>query len=390
MSSAPPETPAPAAPAARRRRSPWSLGRETERRSVQIGIAGTILIHLLLFWLGPRLETYFLHGSTPLVTPSDSAAERNFEIELAADAFVEEEPPPPQQFVEVNPDAPDNPPDTTDNFGARNQQLAQETPDPDNRGEMPATKGETEIDTSSIVTGTRSQPMPPVEAPPPAPANETPPNDVTEPAETPRLAQDPISGYEKVQGENEEGIGSNVVKLPENPDPTVEESVEGTRDPAVARPEARGLYYRPDPSRPQQRPQLAQSQIRPTILANRVDGTSNVGVIAHSALKTTYGEYLNRVIEVVDAEWSRAIMGRFERGTALPVDGSKVEVTFLLDKEGKVTISKVDGNAGQLWNGVAVEAIAAPARYSEGYGKWSDDMIAVLGDRQELVFTFFY
>jgi hypothetical protein len=43
-----------------------------------------------------------------------------------------------------------------------------------------------------------------------------------------------------------------------------------------------------------------------------------------------------------------------------------------------------------MWDSVAVEAIAAPARYSEGYGKWSDDMIAILGDRQELVFTFFY
>lgn len=388
MSSAPP--PEKPVPATRRRRHPWPVGRESERRAVQIGIAGTILIHLLLIWLVPRFEAYFLHGSAPLIVPGDNTASRNFEIEIAPDAFIQEEPPPPKQFVEVNPDAPDNPPDQTDNFGARNQQLAQEEPDPDNSGDMPATKGEMELESSSIVTGTRAQPMPPVEAPPPAPANTAETNDVTEPAESPQLAKDPLSGYEKLQGDNAEGIGTNVVKVPENPDPDVDEAVEGVRDPSQARPEGRGLYYRPDPSRPQQRPQLAQSQIRPTILANRVDGTSNVGVIAHNALKTTYGEYLNRVIEVVDAEWSRAIMGRFDRGSALPVDGSKVEVKFILDKQGKVTISNVDGNAGQLWNGVAVEAIAAPARYSEGYGKWSDDMIAVLGDQQELVFTFYY
>lgn len=388
MPSAPTEPVPP--PARRRRRSPWPSGREGERRSVQIGLAGTILIHLLLLWLGPKFESYFMDGPVTLIAPSDTSANRSFDIELSAEEFLEPPPPPPKQFVEVNPDAPDNPPDQTDNFGARNQQLAQEEPDPENQGDMPATKGEEDLNSTAIVSGTRSEPVPPVVAPPPEPAASTETTEATEPAETPRLAQDPISGYEKIQGDNAEGIGSNVVKLPENPDPDVTEPVEGMRDPAVARPEGRGLYYRPDPSRPQQRPQLAQSQIRPTIMANRVNGTSNVGVIAHSALKTTYGEYLNRVIDVVDAEWNRAILGRFERGVAIPVDGSKVEVTFILDKDGKVTISKVDGNAGQLWDGVAVEAIAAPARYSEGYGKWSDDMIAVLGERQELVFTFFY
>jgi hypothetical protein len=389
MSSAPPES---APPPSRRqpRPAPWTRGSQFERRSIRIGIVGTIVIHLLLLWLAPKFESRFMGSGLTMVPPGADPA-RNFDIELSAEDFLQP-PPPPHRFVEVNPDAPDNPPDQTDNFGARNQQLAQETPDPNNRGDMPSTEGKEEINSTAIVSGTRSEPTPPVEAPPPAPTNQTEPNEATEAAATPQLAQDPLPGYEKIEGDSPEGIGSNVVKLPENaqPDPNATEQIEGVRDPAEARLDGRGLYFRPDPSRPQPRPQLAQSQIRPTIMANRVDGTSNMGVRAHSALKTTYGEYLNRVIEVVDAEWNRTIQEKLSRRFSFPITGSKVEVTFLLEKSGKVVISKVDGNAGQLWDSVAVEAIAAPARYSEGYGKWSDDMIAILGDRQELVFTFFY
>ena len=359
-----------------------------ERRSITIGIVGTIVIHLLLLWMAPRIEQHFMSGATAIAGTSDNSGQ-SFEIEIAPDEFVEP-PPPPQQFVEVNPDAPDNPPDETDQFGARNQQLAQEVPDPENREEMPTTEGEEEIDSSAIVSGMRSPPLEVVEAPPPMPENEAEESEASEPVEAAPLAQDPLAGEEELEAESDEGIGSNIVRLPENPQPDVTERVEGERDPAQARPDAQGRYYRPDPSRPQPRPQISQQQVRPTIMAARTGGTDRMGVRAHNALRTTYGEYLARVIDVVDAEWNRAILDRYQRRFSMPISGSKVEVTFVLDKEGKVTISKVDGDAGQMWDSVAVEAIAAPARYSEGYGKWADDMIAVLGDRQELVFTFFY
>lgn len=372
-------------PPRRRRRAPWSGARSRDTRSIQIGILGTIFIHLMLLWLAPKFETHFMGGSSELPVGADPERPQTFDIELMPD------PPPPDRFVEVNPDAPDNPPDETENFGARNQQLAQEEPDPDDLGDMPSSEGREDIDSTAIVSGTRSPPVPPVPAAPPQPQSpvETDPEAAAEPA-SPQLAQDPLPGFERIEGDNDDGIGSNIVKLPENPQPDVDEPVEGVRDPDQARPDGSGRYFRPDPARPQQRPVLAQSQIRPTFMANRVNGTSNMGVRAHSALKTTYGEYLNRVIEVVDQEWAGSIRERLDRRFALPTTGSRVEVTFVLDRNGKVTIGKVDGNAGHLWNGVAVEAIAAPARYSEGYGKWTDDMIAVLGESQELVFTFFY
>lgn len=389
MSSTPTE---PAPPPPRRRRLPWRITRHRENRSIEIGILGTIIAHLLLLWIAPKFESNFMSGAAQLLTPGEVSAPNTFDIQLMPEQLPEPDPPPPQQFVEVNPDAPDNPPDETDNFGALNQQMAQETPAPEDSGDMPATEGQDDIQSTAIVSGTRSPPTPTVAAPPPEPQppTEAEPTEATEPAASPQLALDPLAGFEQIEGDNPDGIGSNIAEEPENPQADVDEQIEGVRDPAEARPEGRGLYYRPDPNRPQQRPMLAQAQIRPTIMANRVDGTSNMGVRAHNALKTIYGEYLNRVIEVVDQEWTRNIRERIERRFALPVTGSRVEVTFVLDKEGKITIGKVDGNAGQLWNGVAVEAIAAPARYSEGYGKWSDEMITVLGDKQEMVFTFFY
>jgi hypothetical protein len=363
------------------------MGRSrNERRAISVGITGTLLLHVLLLWMAPRLDRMMLGDPSEQRTGSDDTA-RQFEIELMSEEVPE--PVEPNRFVEVNPDAPDNPPDETINFGARNQQLAQEEPDLENRSDMPSTEGRDDFESTAIVSGNRMPPMVAIEVPP-APENEIEPNDFVDPAEAPRLAQDPISGQEQIHGENPEGVGSNIVRLPENPQADVDEAIEGIRDPNLARPDGRGLYFRPDPSRPQPRPALSQSQIRPTIMANRVAGTANVGVRAHNALRTTYGDYLQRVIDVVDAEWTRAIITRNSRGFAFPSSGSTVEVTFFIKKDGKVTIGKVNGNAGQFWDGVAVEAIAAPARQSEGFGKWPDDMIAILGDETELVFTFHY
>ena len=121
-------------------------------------------------------------------------------------------------------------------------------------------------------------------------------------------------------------------------------------------------------------------------LSERVNGTSNLGVIAHTALRTEYGAYLARIIDAVDAQWDKNIRAKLDGGFGSPLAGSKVTVKFRLNKDGDVSIVSADGSADTLWNRVCVDAVAQRAPY----GVWSADMIAVMSDSTEITFTFFY
>ena len=58
-----------------------------------------------------------------------------------------------------------------------------------------------------------------------------------------------------------------------------------------------------------------------------------------------------------------------------------------MNTEGRISeIVSVDGTAGNQAQKGCMAAITARAPY----GPWTEDMIAVLGDSQELTFTFYY
>ncbi len=349
---------------------------------IKAGIAGTVVVHLLLFWLVPQFEGHYLASGSFSASSGEDSPQQLFDIEIS-----EAPPPPPDRFVDTNPDAPDNPPDETQNFADRNQQLAQEVA-AEELGDMPSTEGEDDIDSTSIVSGDDAAPSPPQVIVPPAPeAIET---EAADPQEMPALAQDPLSGFEDIRGESEEGIGTNVVELPENPQADIDESIEGVTDPEQASPTGRGIYFRPNPNRPAPRPTLERSQIKPAIFSNRVTGTDNIGVVAHEALRTTFGDYFARMLEVIRLGWNHDIRSKIERRLGFPLDGSRVRVNFTLHQDGTITIDRVEGNAGPLWNGVAVEAIAAPARSADGFGEWEEEMVTVLGSQTPIRLTFFY
>jgi hypothetical protein len=349
-----------------------------DRKAIQIGVVGTLLIHLLLFLIAPHLEP---QGTGEFFPAADDGS-RTFDIEMDAETFFT--PPPPQQFVEVNPDAPENTPDRTDNFGARNQQVAQETPTPDGESESPATEGQTEIESTAIVSGDRAeQDAEPVPVVPATPEEIAELNEALEQAA--RRALDPLPGTERIEGDNPDGFGSSVVPLPTNPVP-IPERVEGDPNATEAFGAASGSPFRVDPTRPAPRPTLAARDLRPAFIAERVDGTSNLGVIAHNALKTEYGSYLSRIIETVDRQWANNIRGKLTGGFSYPLAGSQVKVKFRLMKSGDVAIVEVDGTADTLWSRVSVDAIAQRAPY----GEWTDDMVTILGESTEITFTFFY
>jgi len=137
-----------------------------------------------------------------------------------------------------------------------------------------------------------------------------------------------------------------------------------------------------DLRRPQPRPHLAKN-VRPAIHADNKIGTPNIGVTGIDAKWSNYGAYLQKLIDTVQVQWDDLN----DRNKIFPPTGTKIMIKFRLDSEGKIAeIIDADGNGGTQAANICKSAITDRAPY----GKWSDQMIAVLGDSQEMTFTFYY
>jgi hypothetical protein len=349
---------------------------DPESRSTAIGVAGVILIHLLLWLVSPHVLQ--LNHIPVGVRPHAASREFNIEIDPETLSKAQAKPKDPFKFVETNPEAPENTPDSTSNFAARNQQAAQEKPDPEGKNDRAATEGKKDFESNQIVSGRLVQPIermepapPPIEAPP-----------VETPAATPRAEQTPLSGTEKFEGESKEGFGGNIAKRLDNAQP-VPERVEGVKD-APQNSSATSMMPAIDPRRPRPRPQVvSQQQVRPAILAENKFGTKNVGLTGIDAKWSNYGAYLQRMIDTVQIQWERLILSM----SAMPAGGSMVTVKFVMNDEGRITqIANVDTTANETASRACVSAITDRAPY----GPWTDDMKAVLGSQQEMTFTFHY
>ena len=357
-----------------RRRPRGLLSDNDDTRSVITGMLLTLLLWpttIALLWLALRSLG---HSSSSHAAPPPKPI---YTIQLTQDPLPEKKPP-PDRFVETNPDAPENTPDKTRNFAARNQQVAQEKPTPDEKSEAPALTGKKPGEVSQIVNGqlnTTEQPPPPT--PPPMP--EVPPSPEQEVA---RREQIPLPGAEKVEGESKEGFGANLAKSPEGAS-AVPERIEGQKNAPDVANAAQAAQPRIDPQRPQPRQRVARN-VRPAVLVENKFGTSNIGPIAIDARWSQYGEYLQKFIETVQVQWERIL----DQTHTSPPSGSTVTVKFRMDgKEGAIAeIISSESTGGTQAERSCISAITARSPY----GKWPDDMIAVLGESQEMTFTFYY
>ena len=356
------------------RRTVLRMWDDPDSRSVLIGLLGVVLVHLLLFLLGPVL----LQSDRTLVVTRPHASARQFSIELAPDAFRPRPPPKPaMKFVETNPNAPDNIPDKTDNFAAQNQQVAQEKPTPNGRSDRPALAGQKDIKSAQIVTGQLSQP---IVQPAVAPAPEAPPQEAKVMSSRPE--QNPLSGFEKRIGDDPAASGSNIARIAPNPK-NIPEKIEGTKDAPLIE-GAATMQPRIDPRRPRPRPQIvAQQRVRPAIFEDNQFGTANIGPVAIDAKWSNYGVYLQKMIETVQRQWDMLL----EDSRIYPPSGSLVTVKFIMDSEGKIArVVSVENKATEPAARACVNAITERSPY----GPWTDDMKAVLGEQQERTFSFYY
>jgi hypothetical protein len=347
-------------------------------RSVQIG-----LVLALIVWCGLLFLCGFAarHMGDDL-DPSTAFSEQSkstFSIELAPEEFAmpKKEPPPPQRFVETNPDAPENVPDKTQNFGAHNQQVAQEKPTPDGKSDTPATEGKKDRETTQIISGELT---PPQQQPPPSPPPSPEIMQAIQEAQAQR-EQNPLAGTEKLTGESVTGYGFNKAKPSTATPSDVAEKIEGQNDAPIIVGAPQMTIPRIDPQQPQPRPRI-NTRARPAVLADNQFGTENVGDISYDSRWSSYGQYLQQLIETVDIQWNRLM----REGRAFPPSGSQVAVKFRLASDGSVSeIISSEGTGGKQYEQICIAGITMRAPY----GKWTDDMIAILGDSQELTFTFF-
>ena len=341
---------------------------DPDARAVEIGIAATILIHLLFLLLAPRwLQVAPGHGTARM-----PARSKQFVVRVVPPP-PKPPAPPPQRFVEANPNAPSNVPDKTNNFSFMNQQAAQEKPTPNHRSDTPATQGRKDVESNQIVSGSLSKPEP--VAPP---ASVTPPE---KQAAAARREENPLPGFEKDEGNNPAGFGTNVAKKSENPT-DVPEPVKGQQN-APRDQTATAALPEIDPKHPRARPTLMQQHVRPAILRENPFGTDNVGPIAYDARWSSYGQYLHEMCEIIQAELDKIM----ENSRTYPPEGSTVIVKFRLDSKGRIVeIIDHHGTSNEQGTNASISSITNPQPYRE----WTEDMIAVLGHEQELTFTFFF
>lgn len=353
--------------------------RDKADRSIAIGIGCTLLFHILVVWLSPQFAFEKFSGVHSGISVTRTNRGKTFDFELAPGAVPKEKEKDPFRFVETNSAAPENTPDKTTNFSNRNQQSAQEVAakekDPENR---PSVKGQDTIKSDTIVSGNMAPPQLS-----PAPTPEVAKDQAEERTEQKARAElVPLSGFEKVEGKSEDGIASNISKS-KSPTTHADQAQEGAQnatDPTGGLVTVTEAHH----AQPKERPRLSSTSLnRSSPLTNRATGVTNMGVIAMDARWSEYGEYLNRLIETVQAQWYKIL----EESRVSPPRGSHVIVTFRINSKGETEIVKVeDADAGKQGVFSCQNAIT----YPQPYGKWSDAMIAVLGDSQELTFSFYY
>jgi hypothetical protein len=348
----------------------WS---DPESRSVLVGVAAVIVVHALLFLLGP----FLLRTDNTHVAARKAATPRQFNIEISPEAFAQfRKPPPPPtptKYIEANPNAPDKVPEHTTNFSSQNQVLAQEKPQLDQHNDKPKLDGKKNFQSNQTVSGSLAKP---VDSPPPEPVSKA---SAAKTATQARLAQDTLPGFDKMKP-GEDGYGSNVGTNP-NVTKVSDTKVDGVKDGSATGTVAQMPTI--DRNHPRPRPVLEQVHTRPAIFEDNQFGTSNIGPVAVDAKWSNYGAYLHKMMEAIQVQWDRILIdSRTE-----PPSGTTVTVKFTMDFHGKVTsIIEVESTSTEQGKQSCLTAITMTAPY----GDWTDDMIAVLGQSQDMTFQFYY
>lgn len=403
-------------------------GDKLRRVSVPLGLAITVIVHLLFVEVVPWDRIGVI----------DKEPERNPPLE------VEFLPPlqPVPEFVQTNPIAPEEKPEDSDKISSQDQVAAQEEPDPTQDSDTPRIDGE-EMESDKIVQGdVLAEPQPPAMAmnePTPSEEPSTLESDplmpdegrsvqmdaptVVEPSdevlpsenqqETADAAQESKPEYleqEPTQADPgmEEQKAVEVEEAPEaeegfmaatetgEAEVKVEETVEETAQPETGKNERIEVYMeevvtqpteQSSPSStpsPQSRPRLNFVRTTSGPLKYEPRSSNKAGFTQVDANFDKFGAYLQRMQEAVQQQWW--LVAR-SQSTILAELGSRVVVRYKLSRQGEITNMEVlYSSASRSGTVICMEAIQSRAPF----GVWTEEMVRTLGEEQTITFTFHY
>lgn len=344
------------------------------------------------------------------------------DFELVFEEEEDEEPTLPE-FVDTNPEVPENEPDRDDFISDRSQQAAQEIPDPRSDDPFPTLDGDEE-DSRRIVEGTLdSMDLPPVPSQEPSETDgetdgmmvfgpATGEGDATDESEEstsqpatatlpPTPLRSPLPDFlqEEEETEDEEGVGV-----------TQRDRDEGAfevDDPSEEVEEGRVIHLNPDFADTPQAEQPAEEATeerraggsrpaqpfpRPTLGPRAIEGplmqseraARRVGQIATDATFSEFGEYKQRMMEVIQRQWHLLARNSQLRPEDSP---SRVHVRFILTSEGNVRQAEViNTTAGRVATIITVDAVESRSPF----GKWTEEMVTIYGQQTEFNIQFIY
>ncbi len=380
-----------------------------ERRAKETGrwvvaVALTFLLHLLLWELLPKEFGAGLIHPQPLpkrevmLVPEEKTLVPE---ELLPEALRRPKP----RFVEVNPEAPTNLPPETNNTGAATQRAAQPEPDAGGPRPIPRVDGELE-DVLKIVNSVPRELLPPAFQPRPHLPLGMPGPSTTggakemqlarrtegpNPAqEKPRLkpegdkgiAVSENTGVAPVDSRVSEGDGTKLAEQSADKERAGEQEGRLVEQKSVAVEVAREKNAPDGIPDPAPRPQLTRTGTTGILTRSNV-GTNEAGVLALDARYSEYGDYSQRLIEIVQTSWWQIV----ERAKIRESSDKKVVVAFTLHKDGTVTdVEVLYSSASPPATNACRDAIEIRAPYDA----WRADMVAMIGDRERSRFTFYY
>ncbi len=351
--------------------------RDSGPRAVALGIS--LLVNFLAYQQLQHVDISYAEASSG-----------NWEREVE---YAVEEPPVPEEsrYVETNPNVPTNIPDETENFASRDQQAAQEEPSTLGPDMTPFLDGE-EDDSPKIVDGDMpSEPIPfsvvtGMDTPAQSDLMAAMPLPTPPPSAPDFIDQTPVS---------DEGIGSylnpglnvepvdessdnRVIEVTLNPIVTGEDTERQARDDTTSQP-------LPDsgPQVPLPRPQV-KMDVLPGPVMRSLGAVPGLGSIAIDAKFSEFGEYLDRIYEIIGTQWL-LLASQVRRGSVRT--SSRVIVDFVLTSDGTLrTIEIAYSSAGQASTLICKDAVQSRAPFND----WTEEMIDSLGEEQPIRVTFIY
>jgi hypothetical protein len=363
--------------------------RPEERAVIGSALLLTILLHGALFfwvipWLGNAVRVSPL--SAVPTTPARPPVEYVLTPLTAEDKQA-------IRYLETNPAAPDSKPVATNNISNRDQHAAQPVPDPNGHSDLPATNGQT-ANSSKIVAGDTPKPQPP--APPPTPAPTPEPTKSSTASAQPTAPPPPqiAMNIPSLPGNvaTSDGFGVHISDQPRDTSP----SQPAHKIPPNLAPAPEDYKLPPGPLTPEAVAASAAAATpleRPTLMVQTHDGPilKNTKGTHDQALNpavdakwTPFGAYLQMMFEAIGSEWDIEC-DRYN--FSVQDSGAAVVTTFVINRQGEIESVNVESSSATRGATLlCLNAIKHPAPF----GVWTEEMAALLGERQTIQVTFYY